>query len=378
MDIGIPVERAAAERRVAQSPAGVERLVQAGHRVWVERSAGAASRFTDEEYLAAGARLSSDAEEVYGRAELLLKVLTPQPWEYELLREDGILMCFFTPGVAPTAGARRLIDRRVATVAMEMIEDPSGNVPVLRAMSEIAGPMAIQVAAHLLESASGGRGILLGGAPGIPPATVVILGAGVVGTGAATTALGNGAHVVLLDRDVERLRSAERVLGRPLVTMLADDHHLPRVLRFADALIGAVMIRGDDTPRVVTESMVRQMKPGAVIVDVSIDQGGCAETSRPTSILEPVYTWGGVIHYAVPNMPANVARTATRALTHASLPYVLQLARLGAAGACAQNPGLSRGLVTAGGRCLDPFVARRLEQPAGDGLGAVAAPARRS
>jgi alanine dehydrogenase len=366
LDIGIPLERSDAERRVALTPAGVDRLVRAGHRVFVERSAGAESRFGDDEYLAAGAQLSYTAEEVYGRADLLVKVLAPAAEEYGLLREDGALMCFLAPSVAPPEGFRTLLDRRVSAIAMEMIEDRLGNAPVLRAMSEIAGPMAIHIAAHLLATASGGRGVLLGGAPGIPPAAVVILGAGVVGTTAARTALGNGAQVTVLDSDVDRLRSIEAAVSNRVTTMLADEYHVSRAVQFADALIGAVMIRWGRTPHLVSESMVGSMKPGSVVVDVSIDQGGCLETSRPTSILDPTYVWGGVVHYAVPNMAANVARTATRALTNASLPYVLDMADRGVAEACMHDRGLGQGIVTARGRCLHPTVAERFHVPADD------------
>jgi alanine dehydrogenase len=366
VDIGIPVERSDAERRVALNPAGVNSLVRSGHRVYIERSAGLASRFTDEDYLGAGAQLSYTPEEVYGRAELLLKVLAPAQDEYALLREDGILMCFLAPSVASPEGFGALLDRRVSAIAMEMIEDAQGNVPIQRAMSEIAGPMSIHIAAHLLVSSSGGRGILLGGVPGIPPATVVILGAGVVGITAARTAMGNGAHVVVLDHDVERLRTLDTALSHRVATMIADVHHVSRAVRFADVLIGAVMVRGGKTPHLVTDEMVRAMRPGSVIVDVSIDQGGCLENSRPTSVLDPTYISEDVVHYAVPNMAANVARTATRALSHASLPYVQEVARHGIRLACLDDHGLCRGVVTSGGRCLQPLVAERFQVPVED------------
>ena len=307
MDIGIPVERSDAERRVALNPAGVNSLVRAGHRVYIERSAGLASRFTDEDYLGAGAQLSYTPEEVYGRADLLVKV-----------------------------------------------------------MSEIAGPMSIHIAAHLLESSSGGRGILLGGVPGITPATVVVLGAAVVGITAARTAMGNGAHVVVLDHDVDRLRALDAALSHRVATMIADVNHVSRAVQFADVLIGAVMVRGGKTPHLVTDEMVQAMRPGSVIVDVSIDQGGCLENSRPTSVLDPTYISNDVVHYAVPNMAANVARTATRALSHASLPYVQEVARHGIRLACLDDHGLCRGVVTSGGRCLQPLVADRFQVPVED------------
>lgn len=365
MDVGIPLEVADAERRVALTPAGVRRLARAGHRVFIECSAGKASRFSDEEYHDAGAQLAYDAEELYGRADLLLKVASPSAREYELLRQDQILVCFLRPAVAPERGMRSLLERRVAAIALELIEDEQGNAPVLRAMSEIAGPMSVHIAAHLLESEAG-RGILLGGAPGIPPATVVILGAGVVGTTAARTALGNGAQVFVLDREVDRLRVLDQLLDRRAITMLADHYQVSRAVEFADVLIGAVMIRADRTPSVVTDAMVRAMKPGSVVVDVSIDQGGCLESSRPTTILQPTYLYENVVHYAVPNMPSSVARTATYALTNTCLPYVLEIANRGVREACAADPGLRRGLVTADGLCFEETIARRFHIPVND------------
>ncbi len=363
MDIGIPKENAASERRVALTPAGVRRLVQAEHRVYVERRAGLASRFTDDEYLAAGASLAYDAEEVYARADLLIKVAAPAPAEYALLHQDQILMCFLLPAVIPPEGFRTLLDRGIAAVAMELIEDERGRAPVLEAISEIAGPMSMHIAAHLLESQEGGRGILLGGAPGIPPATVVILGAGVVGTTAARTALGNGAQVLVFDKDVGRLRRIDDLFWRRATTMIADEYHVARAVQFADVLIGAVLIRAERTPHLVPEYMVRTMKPGSVIIDVSIDQGGCIETSRPTTLLQPTFVFSDVVHYAVPNMTANVARTATSALTNACLPWVLEVANRGIGEACLASRGLAQGLVAARGRCFQPLIAERFDVP---------------
>jgi len=366
VDIGIPRERAADERRVALTPAAVGRIVQAGHRVFVERSAGVGSRFSDEQYGNAGASLSYEAEEVFARADLLLKVQAPSEDEYAMLQEGKALMCFLQPAVAPPDGFRSLVERGVTSVAMELIEDRFGDAPIRHSMSEIAGPLSIQIAARLLESASGGRGILLGGAPGIPPAVVVILGAGVVGRTAAQAAVGNGAQVVVLDRRIERLRSLDEWLPLKVATLLADPHNVARAVRFADVLIGAVMVRGGRTPHLVTEAMVREMKPGAVVIDVSIDEGGCLETSRPTTAHDPTYVWENVLHYAVPNIPANVARTATYALTNACLEYVLSIADNGLDRACAEDAGLCRGVVTARGRCLHRLVAERFGVPFGD------------
>ena len=359
MDIGVPLEIANEERRVALTPAAIHRLVQGGHRVWVERSAGLASRITDEDYVKAGARLAYDREEVYNRADMLLKVASPLPEEYELLHEEQILMCFLMLAVAPPQAFRSLADRKVAAIAMEMIEDDLGRAPVLEAVSEIAGPMSIHVAAHLLQSESGGRGILLGGAPGIPPATVVILGAGVVGTTAARAAIGNGAQVLVLDNDLTRLRRVHDLFAPRARTWMADEYETARAVQFADVLIGGVRIWGDRAPHLVTETMVRSMKHGSVILDVSIDLGGCVETSRPTTLAQPTYLLHNVVHYAVPNMTSSVARTATRALSNARMPYVLELAGRGLSGACAENAALLRGLVAAHGECLHPTIAER-------------------
>jgi alanine dehydrogenase len=270
-----------------------------------------------------------------------------------------MLMCFLQPGVMPRQGFQDLLDRKIFGVAMELIEDRPGNAPILRAMSEIAGPMSIQIAAHLLLSSSGGRGVLLGGAPGIPPAAVVILGAGAVGTTAARAALGNGAQVVVLDRDLNRLRQIDSRFGPAVTTMFADTRNVGRASAFADVMIGAAAIRGDRTPMVVTDEMVREMRPGSVILDLSIDQGGCVEGIRPTSIAEPTYIRHDVVHYAVANMPANVARTSTYALTNVALPYVREIAAHGLEAACAADHGLRRGFVTASGKCLRPRLAER-------------------
>lgn len=363
MDIGIPRETSIAERRVALTPAGVQRLAQAGHRVYVERSAGLASRFSDGEYVASGAILAYDAEEVFSRADLLLKVSAPAPAEYALLHEEQILVCFLMPVVAPPDGFRTLIARRVAAVAMELIEDSRHRAPVREAISEIAGPMAVQIAARLLMSDAGGRGILLGGAPGISPAAVVILGAGMVGTTAARTALGLGAQVLVFDKDVARMRRIDDLFWRRATTMILDDYHLARGVQFADVLIGAAHVRGGRAPHLVSEAMVRSMKPGSVVIDVAIDQGGCVETSRPTTLLQPTFVYSDVVHFAVPNMTSNVARTASMALNNACLPYVLAMASRGLRVACLEDPGLGVGLVTAGGQCLHPLIAEQFHVP---------------
>lgn len=363
MDIGIPREVSADERRVALTPAGVHRLVGAGHRVWVQRSAGIPCRITDDDFTRSGAQLAYDAEEVFQRADLLLKISSPTPEEYALLHEEQILMCFLMLAVAPPAAFRSLMERKVAAIAMELIEDDRGRAPVLEAVSEIAGAVCIQTAAHLLQSDSGGRGILLGGAPAIAPATVVILGAGVVGTAAARAAIGHGAQVFVLDRDLTRLRRIHEMFAPRARTWMAEEYEIGRAVQFADVLVGAVQVRGDRAPHLVTEAMVKSMKPGSVIIDAAIDQGGCVETSRPTTLAQPTFVRHDVVHSCVPNMTSSVARTATYALNNARLPYVLEIANRGLAAACASDDGLLRGLVAAHGHCFHPLFADRFGSP---------------
>jgi alanine dehydrogenase len=366
MDIGIPLELSDEERRVAMSPAGTHQLVSAGHRVYVQRGAGVASHFTDEEYEQAGAALVYSGEEAFGRGDLVLKVGTPTPEEYGFLQERQILFCFLRPVVIPKSGFDALVERRVAAVAMELIENGHGRRPVLDAISEIAGPMAIHVAADLLRSGVGGRGILLAGAPGVAPASIVILGAGAVGTTAARTAIGVGAQVLVLDIDRARLRRIGDLTWSRVTTLTADEYHIAKAVRFADVLICCAAARAERTPHLITEAMVRSMKPGAVILDLSIDQGGCIENGRPTTLDHPTYIRHGVVHYAVPNMTADVARTATQALSNTVLPYILETANRGLAATCAADPGLARGLVTAGGHCFQPTIASHFGIEAAD------------
>lgn len=369
MDIGIPLEVSDEERRVALSPAGVDRLHAGGHRVFIQRGAGEASHFHDGEYESAGAHLVYSPEEAFGRADLVLKVGTPTTAEYGYLRDGQILCSFLRPVIIPKEGFATLLERQVAAVAMELIEDDRGRRPVLDAISEIAGPMAIHVAADLLRSGTGGRGILLAGAPGIAPASVVILGAGAVGTTAARTALGVGAQVLVLDIDRSRLRRIGDLTWNRVTTLNADDYHIRKAVKFADVLILCAAQRERRTPHLITEEMIRSMKPGAVVMDLSIDQGGCIENGRPTPLHQPTYIRHGVVHYAVTNMTADVARTASQALSNAALPYVLEIAERGAARAFASDRGFARGLVVAGGRCFQPTIADRFGVPPADPAG---------
>ena len=358
MIIGVPLEMAPTEHRVGLTPAGARALVARGHDVVVESGAGHASRFADEEYRAAGARVVYDGEEVYGRASLVAKVAALTEKESQLLTEGQIVLAFHHLAAASRRSLDHLLRSGATLVGYEVVEDPRGDRPILHAMSEIAGQMAVHVAAHYLETRAGGRGIILGGSTGIPPAHVVILGAGVVGTWAAKTALGNGAHVTILDNNLSALRRVADSLGRHVVTQVAHEQAIARAAAFADVLMGAVLIPGERAPHVVTRDMVRTMKPGSVILDISIDQGGCVETSRPTTLADPVFVESGVTHYAVPNMSSAVARTASLALTYSGLPFVQTLADLGLEETVRESPGLAAGVYVYRGELVSESLAR--------------------
>jgi alanine dehydrogenase len=361
MNIGIPRESADAqkilERRVALTPAGVKALVDNGHEVFVESMAGEYSGFSDAEYEKMGAKIVFSKEEVYKRAQMIVKVSRPSEAEYSYLCDGHLLFGFLHLAVAPKSFVEILLERKITAIGYEIIELPDGRLPILQAMSEIAGQMAIVIAARYLQNEDGGRGIVLGGIPGVPPATVVILGAGVVGQNAIRAALGLGAHVVVLDKDVDKLREVEKLFDKRIETAIANVYNIEKAVQFADVLIGAVLIHGALTPKLVTEEMVKKMKPGSVIIDVSIDQGGCVETSRPTTIVNPVFVKYGVIHYCVPNIASNVARTATYALTNVSLPYILEIANSGLEHVLRERPSFAKGVYTYLGYCTNQSIA---------------------
>jgi alanine dehydrogenase len=361
MNIGIPRESADAqkilERRVALTPAGVKALVDNGHEVFVESMAGEYSGFSDAEYEKMGAKIVFSKEEVYKRAQMIVKVSRPSEAEYSYLCDGHLLFGFLHLAVAPKSYVEILLERKITAIGYEIIELPDGRLPILQAMSEIAGQMAIVIAARYLQNEDGGRGIVLGGIPGVPPATVVILGAGVVGQNAIRAALGLGAHVVVLDKDVDKLREVEKLFDKRVETAIANVYNIEKAVQFADVLIGAVLIHGALTPKLVTEEMVKKMKPGSVIIDVSIDQGGCVETSRPTTIVNPVFVKYGVIHYCVPNIASNVARTATYALTNVSLPYILEIANSGLEHVLRERPSFAKGVYTYLGYCTNQSIA---------------------
>jgi alanine dehydrogenase len=356
MIIGIPKESWRDERRVALTPAGVYALAKAGHQIIVQSDAGAGCGFSTEAYDEAGAKIAFSAEEVFARADLVVKVMPPTVEECRWIPEEKFLFCWVQLGVANPAVHQMLQERRATAVGYELIENPDHSLPVLTAMSEIAGMLLPQIAGRFLETTHGGRGISLGGVAGIPGSNVVIIGAGIVGSTAARSFLGLGANVTVLDADLGRLRQLEMLLYKMVNTALATPYNIERYIEFADVLAGAVMIYGRKTPHVVTETMVRKMKPGSVIIDVSIDQGGCVETSRPTTLSDPVFSKHGVIHYCVPNMPATVARTASHALNNVVLAFVEEIATTGFE-AFRENSALRQGVYIYRGQCTQAELA---------------------
>lgn len=349
MVIGVLKEDASIEKRVALSPAGVQTLTALGHTIYVQEQAGEAAHFSDEEYRTAGARTAFSQAEVLNRGEIILKVSPPTEEILAELSNEQILFSFYHFGISKRKIIDSLINRKITAVAYELIENRRGDLAVLQSMSEIAGQVSMQVAAHYLQAKEGGRGVLLGSVPGVPPATVVILGCGSVGRTAARIALGMGAAVTILDKDIDRLRHAEELFQWRVATGIATPFNIRRAVRIADVVIGAVLMKAEKAPHLVTEDMVKDMKPGAVIVDVSIDEGGCVETSRPTTMDDPVFVYHNVIHYCVPNIPSTVARTATLSLTNALIPYVQHVAEVGPERAFLTDPGLARGVCTYGG-----------------------------
>jgi alanine dehydrogenase len=342
--IGVPKEIKANENRVALTPAGAQALIGCGHRVLVETTAGLGSGFTDEEYAASGAKIIPDNTGVFGAADMIIKVKEPLAPEYDLLHEGQILFTYLHLAPEPEL-TRALMRNKVVSIAYETVQLPNGSLPLLTPMSEVAGRMATQIGAHLLEKFQGGRGVLLGGVPGVPPADVCVIGGGIVGTNSAKIALGMGANVAILDISADRLRYLDDVLGGRITTVMSNSHNIAAAAARADLLIGAVLIPGARAPRLVTEEMVKAMKPGSVIVDVAIDQGGCVETiDRVTTHANPTYVKHGVVHYSVANMPGAVPRTSTLALTNVTLPYAIKLANKGWRKAVADDPYLALGL----------------------------------
>jgi len=363
MRVGVPTEIKQQEGRVALTPAGARELIAHGHEVLVQAGAGAGSRIPDEAYALQGATVVATAEDVFDGAELIVKVKEPQPGEVALLRPEHTLFTYLH--LAPDPELAHGLCRSGATcIAYETVEDEHGRLPLLAPMSEVAGRIASQVGAAALVAPGGGRGVLMSGVPGVAPARVVVIGGGVAGTGAARVAAGMGAEVVVMDRSIARLRELDAELAGRVTTRFASSLAVEEALAEADLVIGAVLVKGARAPRLVRREHLARMRPGAVLVDISIDQGGCFETSRPTTHAEPTYEVDGVVHYCVANMPGAVPVTSTQALTNATLPYVLALAGCGVEGALEADPGLAAGLNVAGGRVVHPVVAAEVGAPA--------------
>ena len=360
--VGVPAEIKADEYRVAMTPDGVRELHAHGVDVLVQAGAGVGASIPDEDYRAAGAEIVSTAGEVWERAGIVCKVKEPQASEYEHFRRGQVLFTYLHlaayPGVADA-----LLERGVTGIAYETVQPASGGLPLLAPMSEVAGRMSVQVGAHFLERHNGGRGVLLGGAPGVRPARVVVLGAGNVGWNAALMAAGLEAEVDLLDKNVERLRWVDQIQMGRITTLTSNRGQVERAIEQADLVIGAVLVPGGRAPVVVTEDMVRSMRPGSVVVDIAIDQGGCIETSHETTHHDPTFVVHDVVHYAVGNMPGAVPHTSTYALTNVTLPYLAELARLGVREAVRVDPALALGVNTAAGSVVNAAVAEALGRP---------------
>jgi alanine dehydrogenase len=348
MIIGVPKEVKDHESRVGITPAGVKSLTDAGHKVLVEQNAGALSSFSDEEYQAVGAEIVGSPDNVWNNADMVVKVKEPVEKEYVYFRPNLLLFTYLH--LAPLrALTDALLKNKVTGIAYETVRDKIGGLPLLTPMSEVAGRLSVQVGAAYLEKEHGGRGVLLGGVPGVPPGDVCIIGGGIVGTNAAKIALGMGAKVTLVDLNLNRLRELDDIFSGRLYTLYSNSYNVERAVCEADLVIGGVLIPGAAAPKIVTKQMVSRMKKGAVVVDVAIDQGGCIETARPTTHSNPSYVVDGVVHYCVTNMPAAVPNTSTRALTNATFPYVMKLAKLGANVAIREDQGIAEGVNTFNG-----------------------------
>jgi alanine dehydrogenase len=361
--VGVPKETKVNEYRVAVTPDGVSELVHHGSTVVIETGAGVGAAISDEEYRRAGAQIATSAAEVWERGEVICKVKEPQSAEFDLMREGQVLFTYLHLAAYPQVG-QALLDRRVTGIAYETVQLQSGALPLLAPMSEVAGRMAPQIGAHFLERHNGGRGVLLGGAPGVRPARVVVLGAGNVGWNAAWIAAGMEAEVAILDRNLDRLRWVDQIHRGRILTLASNRGAVERSVTEADMVVGAVLVPGGRAPVIVSEDMVAAMKPGSLIVDVAIDQGGCIETSHETTHADPVYEVHGVLHYCVGNVPGAVPHTSTYALANATLPYLVEIATEGPERAVSTDRALAGGLNTLSGHVVNPAVADALHLPA--------------
>lgn len=359
MLVGVPKEIKNHEYRIGLTPAGVRELCSKGHQVLLQSSGGEGVGFTDAMYKTAGAEICESAAEIFAKSDMIVKVKEPQPEECKMLRPDQLLFTYLHLAPDPKQ-TELLVESKATCIAYETVTDANGGLPLLAPMSEVAGRMSVQEAAVCLEKSKGGRGVLLGGVPGVEPANVVIIGGGVVGLHAARMAVGLGANVTILDRSLARLKQIDEMFDGRIHTLFSTTDAIEAQLKTADAVIGAVLVPGAAAPKLITRDMLKLMKQGSVLVDVAIDQGGCFETSMATTHEEPTYVVDGIIHYCVANMPGGVARTATLALTNATLPFVLSLADKGAAQAIADDPHLANGLNVHGGMVTVEAVARNL------------------
>ncbi len=357
MIIGVPKEIKANENRVAITPAGVEAFVKAGHKVVIEKSAGLGSSITDKEYASAGAVMLESGKDVFAQADMIMKVKEPLKAEYDLMRENQVIFTYLHLAPEP-ALTKAMLDKKVIGIAYETVQPDDRSLPLLAPMSEVAGRMAVQIGARLLEKLSGGRGMLLGGVSGVAPAKVVIVGGGNVGANAAKMAVGLGADVTVLDVSVKRLAYLDDIFGNKIKNLISNSYNIAQALRGADLLVGAVLIPGAKAPKLITEEMVKSMNPGGAIVDVAIDQGGTVMTiDKVTSHADPTFIKHDIVHYSVPNIPGAVPRTSTFALTNATMPYALKLANMGAEAAMKADVALKRGLNTYKGKLTYKAVA---------------------
>lgn len=362
MLVGVPKEIKTNENRVAVIPPGVEIFRINGHHVVVETTAGEGSGFTDDDYVKAGAEIASGPGEVYQRAEMIMKVKEPLPSEYGLLREGQVIFTYFH-FAASSELTKAVVESKCVAIAYETVQSSDGQLPLLIPMSEVAGRMAIQEGARYLEKLQGGQGILLGGVPGVEPASVVILGGGIVGTNSAKIAAGLGARVAILDINLERLRYLDDVMPKNVVTIMSNPANIRRAISEADLVIGGVLIPGAKAPSLITRDMLKIMKKGSVIVDVAVDQGGCVETIKPTTHEDPIYEIDGVIHYGVANMPGGVPMTSTKALTNATLPYAIQIAKHGFPQITKLSTEIAKGVNIAYGKITYKGVADAFKMP---------------
>jgi alanine dehydrogenase len=364
MQFGVPKEVRDSETRVALTPAGILSLSRAGHSIYVERDAGLGAGFSDEEYRQAGAQIVYSAAEAYGRTDVVVKVARPTADEHSLFRTGQTIFSFLYLPVSSPDLLQACEEREITAIAYEMIQEDDGRLPVLLPTSQVAGRLAPTIAGRLLMTDRGGRGVLISGIPGVPPAAVVVLGGGVLGANAARAFLGSGAEVTVLDRSLTRLQELDDLLDGRITTMLSNNYNIRRAVGFADILVGAVLTPGRRSPVLVTQDMVRDMRPGSVIIDYAISSGGCIETSRPTSLYDPIYTVDGVIHHCIPNVTAGVARTASYALNNAILPYLRAIGEFGMVDTISREPALGRGINLYAGKLTSKDVAAALGREA--------------